>query len=89
VLNEAHKCVIEGAKGEIKIPDKDDEFDTQGPAPASRDALFQMLAKFENIKVNTSVLAGDKRTEEDDAIDEGEKLLKQLKAEAEAKKKNE
>lgn len=89
VLNEAHKCVIEGAKGEIKIPDKNDEFDTQGPAPASRDALFQMLAKFENIKVNTSVLAGDKRTEEDDAIDEGEKLLKQLKAEAEAKKKNE
>ncbi|HEY8376746.1 MAG TPA: hypothetical protein VIK91_09670 [Nannocystis sp.] len=80
-LKVAHKCVIEGAKGDIKIPAKDDEFDTEGPAPASRLALFQMLARFENIKVNTAVLAGDKRTEEDDAIDEAEKLLKQLKAE--------
>ena len=86
-LNAAHKCIIEGAKGDIKIPDKDDEFDTQGPAPASRDAIFQMLAKFENITYNASVLAGDKRTEEDDTIDEQEKLLKQLKAEAGAKNK--
>lgn len=86
-LKIAHKCIVEGAKGDIKIPAKDDEFDTEGPAPASRLAIFQMLARFENIKVNTAVLAGDKRTEEDDAIDEGEKLLKQLKAEQEAKNK--
>jgi len=88
-LNAAHKCIIEGAKGEIKIPPKDDEFDTQGPAPASRDAVFQMLARFENITFNASVLAGDKRTEEDDAIDENEALLKKLKAEAAEKKKRE
>ena len=37
----------------------------------------------------TSVLAGDVRTEEDDAIDDGEKLLKKLKAEQDAKKKAE
>lgn len=86
-LNAAHKCVIEGAKGDIKIPAKDDEFDTQGPAPASRDAFFQMLARFEDISYNASVLAGDKRTEEDDEIEAQEKLLKQLKAEAEAKNK--
>lgn len=85
-LKIAHKCIVDGAAGDIKIPAKNDEFDTEGPAPASRLALFQMLARFENIKVNTAVLAGDKRTEEDDAIDEGEKLLKQLKAQADAKK---
>lgn len=83
----AHKCIIEGAKGDIKIPSKDDEFDTQGPAPATGDALYQMLAKFENVTYNATVLAGDKRTEEDDTIDEQEALLKKLKAEAEAKKK--
>lgn len=88
-LKIAHKCIVDGAAGDIKIPSKNDEFDTEGPAPASRLAIFQMLARFENIKVNTSVLAGDTRTEEDDAIDEGEKLLKQLKAQAEAKAKNE
>lgn len=86
-LKIAHKCIVDGAKGDIKIPAKNDEFDTEGPAPASRLALFQMLARFENIKVNTAVLAGDKRTAEDDAIDEGEKLLKQLKAQAEEKNK--
>jgi len=85
-LKIAHKCIVDGAAGDIKIPAKDDEFDTEGPAPASRLAIFQMLARFENIKVNTAVLAGDQRTEEDDAIDEGEKLLKQLKAQADAKK---
>lgn len=87
-LKVAHKCVVDGAAGDIKIPAKNDEFDTEGPAPASRLALFQMLARFENIKVNTAVLAGDQRTAEDDAIDDGEKLLKQLKAEADAKKKD-
>jgi hypothetical protein len=88
-LGVAHKCIIEGAKGEIKIPAKDDEFDTEGPAPASRLAIFQMLARFEKFDVDTAALAGDKRMAEDDVIDEQEKLLKQLKAQAEANKKNE
>jgi len=88
-LSIAHKCVIEGARGDIRIPAKDDEFDTEGPAPASRLALYQMLARFEKFDVDTAALSGDKRTVEDDAIDEQEKLLKQLKAQAEAQKKEE
>jgi hypothetical protein len=88
-LGIAHKCIIEGARGDIRIPAKDDEFDTEGPAPASRLALYQMLARFEKFDVDTAALSGDKRTAEDDAIDEQEKLLKQLKAQAEAKKKEE
>jgi hypothetical protein len=34
-LTVAHKCIIEGAKGDIHMPAKDDEFDTEGPAPAA------------------------------------------------------
>ena len=83
-LGIAHKCIIEGARGDIRIPAKDDEFDTEGPAPASRLALYQMLARFEKFDVDTAALSGDKRTVEDDAIEEQEKLLKQLKAQAEA-----
>jgi len=88
-LGVAHKCVIDGARGEIRIPAKDDEFDTEGPAPASRLALDQMLARFEKIEVDLAALSGDKRTAEDDEIEAQEKLLKQLKAQAEANKKNE
>ena len=88
-LKVAHKCIIEGAKADIKIPAKNDEFDTEGPAPASRLAIYQMLARFEKFDVDTAALAGDKRMAEDDTIDEQEKLLKQLKAQAEANKKNE
>jgi hypothetical protein len=88
-LTVAHKCIIEGAKGDIRIPEKDDEFDTEGPAPASRLAIYQMLARFEKFDVDTAALAGDKRMAEDDTIEEQEKLLKQLKAQAEAKKKEE
>lgn len=88
-LTVAHKCIIEGAKGDIRIPPKDDEFDTEGPAPASRLAIYQMLARFEKFDVDTAALAGDKRMAEDDTIEEQEKLLKQLKAQAEAQKKEE
>ena len=38
---------------------------------------------------DTAALSGDKRTVEDDAIDEQEKKLKELKAQAEAAKKAE
>lgn len=88
-LTIAHKCILDGAKGDIHIPPKDDEFDTEGPAPGSRLAIYQMLARFEKFDVDTAALAGDKRTAEDDVIDEQEKRLKELKAKAEANKKNE
>ena len=80
ILSNAHKCVIEGGKPRIRIPPKDDEFDTEGPAPASRLALFQMLARFEKIDVNLAGMSDEApRTAEDEAIDDAEALLKQLK----------
>jgi len=88
-LTIAHKCILEGAKGDIHVPRKDDEFDTEGPAPGSRLAIYQMLARFEKFDVDTAALSGDKRTAEDDVLDEQEKRLKELKAQAEANKKNE
>jgi hypothetical protein len=69
-LTVAHKCIIEGAKGDIHIPAKDDEFDTEGPAPASRLALYQMLARFEKFDVDTA---------EDEAVEDAEAALKALK----------
>ena len=87
-LTIAHKCILEGAKGDIHIPPKDDEFDTEGPAPGSRLAIYQMLARFEKFDVDTAALSGDKRTAEDDVIDEQEKRLKELKAQAAENKKN-
>ena len=81
ILTAAHKCVIEGAKGRIYIPPKDDEFDFEGPAPATRLALFQMLARFEKLDVDMNKLGDNApKTEEDAAIEDAEKLLKQLKA---------
>ncbi len=81
VITVAHKCVIEGGKPRIFVPAKDDEFALEGPAPASRLALFQMLARFEKIDVNMAGMGDDaKRMPEDDAIDEAEALLKQLEA---------
>jgi len=80
-LKVAHKCVIDGAKGRIYIPRKDDEFDSEGPAPASRLALYQMLARFEKIDVDLSGLGdGAKKTEEDAAVEDAEALLKQIKS---------
>jgi len=78
-LEIAHKCVIEGARGDIHIPPKNDETDVEGPAPGSRLAFYQMLARYENVNVDLAAMSGDKRTEEDDAIDEAEAALKRLK----------
>ncbi len=79
ILKTAHDCIIKGAEGDIKIPDKDDEFDYEGPAPGSRLALFQMLARFENIDVNMKAMADEApKTEEDKAIEDAEARLKAL-----------
>lgn len=76
VLNEAHECVIEGARGDIHIPAKDDDKDVEGPAPGSRLALYQMLARFENVDV--TAMQDETPTEEDETIAEQEALLKKL-----------
>jgi hypothetical protein len=48
ILDSAHTCIIEHCLPDIKNPDPDDEMDAEGPAPGSRLAFFQMLARFEN-----------------------------------------
>lgn len=80
VLNAAHECVIEGARGKIHVPAKDDDKDVEGPAPGSRLALYQMLARFENMSADVAAMGQDKRTAEDDVIDEGEAILQKIKA---------
>ncbi|MFO0631211.1 MAG: hypothetical protein U0168_00010 [Nannocystaceae bacterium] len=80
VLNEAHKCVIDGARGDIHVPAKDDDKDVEGPAPGSRLALYQMLARFENVDVNLANMASEKKTEEDAVIEDAEAVLKRIKA---------
>ncbi|MEM6291144.1 MAG: hypothetical protein AAGA54_07755 [Myxococcota bacterium] len=78
ILNAAHKCVIAGADGKVHVPAKGDEKDVEGPAPGSRLALFQMLARYEKLDVDLAAMGNDKPTEEDDTIAEQEALLKSL-----------
>lgn len=79
-LEAAHKCILEGAAGDIHAPGKDDKKDQEGPAPGTRLALYQMLARFENIDVNMARMASEKKTEEDEVIDDATAVLKRLKA---------
>ena len=80
VLEAAHKCVIAGAAGDIHVPSKDDKKDQEGPAPGSRLALYQMLARFENIDVSLANMASEKKTEEDAVIEDAQAVLKRIKA---------
>jgi hypothetical protein len=80
ILEQAHKCVIAGAAGEIHVPAKGDMKDQEGPAPGSRLALYQMLARFENIDVNMAKMASEQKTEEDEVIEDAEAVLKRIKA---------
>jgi hypothetical protein len=80
LLKSAHECVIEGARGDIHVPSKNDDKDVEGPAPGSRLALYQMLARFENMSADVAAMGQDKRTAEDDVIDEGEAILQKIKA---------
>ena len=86
ILDAAHQCVIEGARGDIHIPAKDDDKDVEGPAPGSRLGLYQMLARFENMDADIAAMGQDKRTAEDDTIDEGEAILQRIKAKENAGK---
>jgi hypothetical protein len=78
-LEVAHKCVIQGAAGDIHVPAKDDKKDQEGPAPGSRLAIYQMLARFENVEVNLANMASEKKTEEDEVIEDAEAVLKRIK----------
>lgn len=84
-LDKAHNCIIEGARGDIYIPAEDNEKDVEGPAPGSRLATYQMLARFESLDVNLEKMANE-RTEEDDVIEDYEKVLKRIKEQENAGK---
>ena len=56
LLDRAHKCIISMCTPEIKIPAKGDDTDFEGPAPASRLAFFQMLARFEKVDVDLAAM---------------------------------
>lgn len=79
LLNAAHKCVVDGAAGDIHVPAKNDMKDVEGPAPGSRLALYQMLARFENVDVNLAKMASETKTEEDEVIEDAEAVLKRIK----------
>lgn len=85
LLDKAHECVIDGARGKIYIPAEDNDKDVEGPAPGSRLGLYQMLVRFENMDADVAAMGQDKRTAEDDTIDEGEAILQALKAKEKAK----
>jgi hypothetical protein len=55
-LKAAHDCLLERCKPDIKHPPKDDPMDVEGPAPASRMALFAMLARFDMAGVDTNAM---------------------------------
>jgi hypothetical protein len=74
LLERAHKCIIALGKPDIKIPAKDDDTDLEGPAPASRLAFFQMLARFENAAVDVSAMR--KAPKKDQAELDAEAFLK-------------
>lgn len=87
VIKSAHDCIVEGAAGKIYVPPKQEgkvRFDDEGPAPNSRLALFQMLARFENVDI--AAMKQDRRVAEDDTIDEGEAILKKIKEQENAGK---
>jgi hypothetical protein len=79
VLAAAHKCIIAGAAGDIHVPSKDDKKDQEGPAPGTRLALYQMLARFENVDVNLARMASETKTEEDEVIEDAEAVLERIK----------
>lgn len=81
ILSKAHKCVIAGANGKIFIPKKPEGKLTYDdtPAPGSRLALFQMLARFEKVDISMAALGSQKETQEDKNIDDLEARLKAIK----------
>ena len=81
IISRGHKCVIAGADGKVFIPKKPDGKMTYDdtPAPASRAALFQMLARFEKVDVSMAAMASQEKTAEDENISDLEARLKAIK----------
>ena len=60
IMERAVECIVRECSPEIKNPDPDDEKDKEGPAPGSRLAFFQMLARFQSIDVDMSKMREEK-----------------------------
>ena len=89
ILKTAHECIIAGANGKIFIPTKPKEADLtfdDTPAPGSRLALFQMLARFEKVDVSMAAMGSQEETEEDKKIDDLEERLRAIKEQENAGK---
>ena len=71
-LKKAHKCIIERCSPEIANPGEDDPKNIEGPAPSSRLAFFQMMARFEN-EISTNAMR--KTREKSDAVKDAEAFL--------------
>jgi hypothetical protein len=71
-LKKAHKCIIDRCSPDIANPDEDDPRNVEGPAPSSRLAFFQMMARFEN-EISTSAMR--KTREKSDAVKDAEAFL--------------
>ncbi len=81
IISKGHKCVIDGADGKVFIPKKPDGKITYDdtPAPGSRLALFQMLARFERVDVSMAAMGSQEETQEDKNIDDLEAKLRAIK----------
>jgi len=81
VINAGHQCVIDGADGKVFIPKKPPGKITYDdtPAPGSRLALFQMLARFERVDVSMAAMGSQEATQEDKNISDLEAKLKAIK----------
>lgn len=71
-LKKAHECIIDRCSPDIANPDEDDPRNVEGPAPSSRLAFFQMMARFEN-EISTSAMR--KTREKSDAVKDAEAFL--------------
>ncbi len=58
-------CIVAECSPEIRNPDKNDVTDVEGPAPGSRLAFFQMLARFENIEVDMNAMRKEEEKSQD------------------------
>ncbi len=71
-LKKAHECIIDRCSPDIANPAEDDPKNIEGPAPSSRLAFFQMMARFEN-EISTSAMR--KTREKSDAVKDAEAFL--------------
>lgn len=56
IIERSVKCIVKECSPEIKNPDPNDVNDAEGPAPGSRLAFFQMIARFEKLGIDVEAM---------------------------------